>query len=204
MIDVAESGNRNVEKLESVKVYSDTLPLQAFTLFGQVCYNPAMRGPGQLDSFGTILSGLAKRLGLQSHLFELHLQQQWRDLLGEPIASHTWPAQVRFKKLYLIVRNSVWLQQLVFLKPTLLAKLNERAGSEMLTDIAFRVGEIPDAAAVDPDSSSQPVQVSEAAMMEARAHAAAVQDPELRHRLTSVMAEAFSRPIPEDDRPGSP
>jgi hypothetical protein len=159
-----------------------------------------MRGPGQLDSFGNILSGLAKRLGLQSHLFELHLQQQWSGIIGEPISCHTWPAQVRFKKLYLIVRNSVWLQQLVFLKPTLLAKLNEQAGSEMLTDIAFRVGEIPDAAAKTSASSTQPVQVSDAAMMEARAHAAAVQDPELRHRLASVMAEAFSRSYPPDDR----
>lgn len=162
-----------------------------------------MRPSGTLDSFGAILSGLAKRLGLQSHLFELRLQQQWRDIIGEPISSHTWPVQVRFKKLYLIVRNSVWLQQLIFLKPTLLAKLNERAGSEMLTDIAFRVGEIPDAPAVAPGSLPQSVQVSDAALMEARAHAAAVQDPELRKQLTSVMAEAFSRPVPKDARPPS-
>ena len=85
-----------------------------------------MRTHGSLDSFSVILSGLAKRLGLQSHLFELRLQQQWREIIGEPIASHTWPAQVRFKKLYLLVRNSVWLQQLTFLKPTLLAKLNKK------------------------------------------------------------------------------
>ena len=102
-----------------------------------------MRPAGSLDSFGVILSGLSKRLGLQSHLFELRLQQHWCDIIGRPIGAHTWPAQVRFKKLYLIVRNSVWLQQLIFLKPTLLATLNERAGSEMITDIAFRVGEIP-------------------------------------------------------------
>ena len=148
-----------------------------------------MRPSGSLDSFSAILSGLSKRLGLQSHLFELRLQQQWRDIIGEPVGSHTWPAQVRFKKLYLIVRNSVWLQQLVFLKPTLLEKLNDRAGSEMLTDIAFRVGEIPDVRAVTPGPSPE----SDAAMTEAQAHAAAVQDPELRTRLTSVMAEAFSR-----------
>jgi hypothetical protein len=152
-----------------------------------------MRPSGSLDSFSTILSGLAKRLGLQSHLFELRLQQQWHDIVGEPIGSHTWPAQVRFKKLYLIVRNSVWLQQLVFLKPTLLAKLNERAGSEALTDIAFRVGEIPDVPAVASDPSPQRVPVSERAMTEAHAHAAAVQDPELRTRLASVMAEALTR-----------
>ena len=159
-----------------------------------------MRASGSLDSFSTILLGLAKRLGLQSHLFELRLQQQWREIIGEPVGSHTWPAQVRFKKLYLIVRNSVWLQQLIFLKPTLLAKLNEGAGSEVIIDIAFRVGEIPDMTAVPPEPSPKSVQVSHAAMTEAQAHAAAVQDPELRTRLASVMAEAFSRAAVRDER----
>ncbi|HSF69684.1 MAG TPA: DUF721 domain-containing protein [Nitrospira sp.] len=163
-----------------------------------------MRGPGQLDSFGTVLSGLARRLGLQSHLFELRLQQQWRELVGEPIGSHTWPTQVRYKKLYLIVRNSVWLQQLVFLKPALLAKLNERTETEMLTDIAFRVGEIPEALPMASVPSRQERPVTEAALVQARAHAAAVQDPELRDRLTSVMAEAFSRSLLRDDEPPPP
>ncbi len=153
-----------------------------------------MRPSGSLDSFSIILSGLAKRLGLQTHLFEVRLQQQWREIIGEPVGSHTWPVQVRFKKLYLIVRNSVWLQQLMFLKPTLLAKVNEQAGSELITDIAFRVGEIPDARTAAPASQPQQQPVNEAAVVEANAHAAAVQDPDLRNRLASLMAEAFSRP----------
>jgi predicted nucleic acid-binding Zn ribbon protein len=153
-----------------------------------------MRPSGSLDSFSIILSGLAKRLGLQTHLFEVRLQQQWREIIGEPVGSHTWPVQVRFKKLYLIVRNSVWLQQLTFLKPTLLAKVNEQAGSELITDIAFRVGEIPDARTAAPASQPQQRSVNEAAVVEANAHAAAVQDPDLRNRLASLMAEAFSRP----------
>jgi predicted nucleic acid-binding Zn ribbon protein len=153
-----------------------------------------MRPSGSLDSFSIILSGLAKRLGLQTHLFEVRLQQQWREIIGEPVGSHTWPVQVRFKKLYLIVRNSVWLQQLTFLKPTLLAKVNEQAGSELITDIAFRVGEIPDARTAAPASQPQRQPVNEAAVVEANAHAAAVQDPDLRNRLASLMADAFSRP----------
>jgi predicted nucleic acid-binding Zn ribbon protein len=155
-----------------------------------------MRPSGSLDSFSIILSGLAKRLGLQTHLFEVRLQQQWRAIIGEPVGSHTWPVQVRFKKLYLIVRNSVWLQQLMFLKPTLLAKVNEQAGSELITDIAFRVGEIPDARTAAPASQPQQQPVNEAAVVEANAHAAAVQDPDLRNRLASLMADAFSRPRP--------
>jgi predicted nucleic acid-binding Zn ribbon protein len=160
-----------------------------------------MRSPASLDSFGAILSGLSKRLGLQSHLFELRLQQQWRDIIGDSVGAHTWPAQVRFKKLYLIVRNSVWLQQLIFLKPTLLAKLNDQAGSEMITDISFRVGEIPETTPVSPEVSLRRAEVSEAALVEADAHAAAVQDPDLRRRLAAVMAEAFSRSAIKDGAP---
>lgn len=154
-----------------------------------------MRGPGPVDSFGTILSGLAKRLGLESRLLELHLQRDWGRIVGEPIASHTWPDQVRFKKLYLIVRNSVWMQQLTFLKPALLAKLHEANGT-LITDLALRVGELPSGSRVgDPDSptpTNQPP-ATEASLTEASAHTSAIQDEDLRRRLTQVMAEALAR-----------
>jgi hypothetical protein len=116
-------------------------------------------------------------------------------MLGEPMASHTWPDQIRFKKLYLVVRNSVWLQQLTFLKPTLLAKINAEAGTELVTEIVLRVGEIPaQNQKIDSDinSAAHPI-VSEAVLTEASAHAASIQDPDLRTRLTQVMAEALSR-----------
>jgi hypothetical protein len=154
-----------------------------------------MRASGPIDSFGTILSGLAKRLGLESRLIELRLQRNWKQIVGEPIGSHTWPDQIRFKKLYLLVHNSVWMQQLIFLKPALLAKINEAAGSALVTDLALRVAEIPAAELSGPDgvpAASFP-RLSTAAMTEASAHAVSIQNPELRERLTQAMAKAFSR-----------
>jgi hypothetical protein len=97
-----------------------------------------MVGSSPLVSFGTILTGVAKQLGLETRLVEVRIQQQWAALVGEPIGSHTWPVQIRFHKLYLLVENSVWLQQLTFLKPALLARLNAEAGPEFLTDIVHR------------------------------------------------------------------
>ncbi len=149
-----------------------------------------MTGPGPLDSFGNILSGLSKRLGLESRLVELRLQRRWRDIVGEPMASHTWPAQIRFKKLYLIVRNPVWLQQLTFLKPALLAKLQAESGTESVTDIACRVGEIP----ADSETSferlitdlepSQPGEPS----AEVFSHTTVIQDPALREHFRKVIS----------------
>ena len=145
-----------------------------------------------------ILSGLAKRLGLQSHLFEMRLQQQWRAIVGEPIGSHTWPTQIRFKKLYLIVRNSVWLQQLTFLKPTLLAKLNDGAGSELVTEIVFRIGEIP--SPVGPpkqlDEHPQPLAAGPDLTDEVASHTNTIQDPVIRERITAVIGTCLSQVHP--------
>jgi|SRR5512134_886786 predicted nucleic acid-binding Zn ribbon protein len=154
-----------------------------------------MRSHRSIDSFGTILSGLSKRLGLESRLFEFRLEHQWREIVGDPIAAHTRPDQIRFKKLHLIVRNSVWMQQLTFLKPALLARLNAQAGTDLISDITFRVGEIPqrDQPADSPAAAHMMPAITEAALTEASAHAAAVQDPDLRNRLTQLMAESFSR-----------
>jgi hypothetical protein len=149
-----------------------------------------MIGSGTFDSFGSILTGLSKRLGLESRLLELRLQHRWRDIVGEPMASHTWPAQIRFKKLYLTVRNSVWLQQLMFLKPALLTKLQAESGTESITDIAFRVGEIPDETETSPASlTSDPKSTqSEKSWTELVAYTAMIQDPSIREQFREVIS----------------
>ncbi len=149
-----------------------------------------MIGPGTLDSFGSILSGLSKRLGLESRLVELRLQHRWRDIVGEPMASHTKPTQIRFKKLYLVVRNSVWLQQLTFLKPALLTKLQAVSGTESITDIAFRVGEIPDETEPSPASLTGELEStqSEKSWAELVAYTAMIQDPSIREQFREVIS----------------
>jgi hypothetical protein len=71
-------------------------------------------------------------------MFEARLRRQWPDIVGEPIAAHTRPDQVRFKKLYVLVHNSVWLQQLTFLKPVLLDKVNcDGRASQLVTELVL-------------------------------------------------------------------
>jgi predicted nucleic acid-binding Zn ribbon protein len=157
-----------------------------------------MRGPRSIDSLSSILEGLARRLGLESKLLENRLRRNWVSIVGEPIASNTWPDQVRYKKLYLLVHNSVWLHQLTFLKPTLIQKLNDVVGGELIVDIVLRVGEIPSRvivpvtiSSIDGDST-----VSEVVMAETAAHVSAIQDPDLRLRFTSVISRNLRTPTP--------
>lgn len=155
-----------------------------------------MRGLGSIDSVSSVLEGLAHRLGLESKLLESRLRRDWVSIVGEPIASNTWPDQIRYKKLYLLVHNSVWLHQLTFLKPTLIHKLNSVAGGELVTDIVLRVGELPEADHVpaSPEAlratASPP---SEALLAEISAHVTTIQDPLLRDRLAQLMAQALAQ-----------
>jgi predicted nucleic acid-binding Zn ribbon protein len=162
-----------------------------------------MRGQSRLDSFGAILAVLAPRLGLESKLFEARLRRQWPDIVGEPIATHTRPDQIRFKKLTIFVHNSVWLQQLTFLKPVLLQKVNTMAGESLVTEIVLRIGEFASDHVTVAEVTNQeppPRQASAELLNEATLHTKGIQDQTLRDRLTAVMVQTLS----QSDRPSQP
>ncbi|MDP9132552.1 MAG: DUF721 domain-containing protein [Nitrospirota bacterium] len=163
-----------------------------------------MRGQSRLDSFSSILAGLAHRLGLESKLFEGRLRRQWPDIVGEPIATHTRPDQIRFKKLTVFVHNSVWLQQLSFLKPVLLQKVNAMAGQALVTEIVLRIGEFSasraaghEAAILDPMPTPPTAQL----LNEATLHTQGIQDQALREHLAAVMVQALSQASAPSHRP---
>jgi predicted nucleic acid-binding Zn ribbon protein len=148
------------------------------------------------------LRAVAQRYGLESKLTEHRLRRQWPAIVGEQVAHHTRPDAIRYKKLYLVADSSVWLQQLIFLKPSLVHKINQVAGTEIITDVVFRVGPVDTAPTTDTESAHRSApQPDEAAIEQARAHATAIADPELRDHLSAVMARALSAPPP---RPRGP
>ncbi len=155
---------------------------------------------GFLTSVGSILKAVAHRFGLETKLLEHHLRAHWPAIAGERIAAHSRPDQIRFKKLYLIVENSVWLHQMTFLKPALLEKINEAAGDRLVNELVVRVGEVEQVKSEnEKGKSGEPFapadrrpEMSPEVLAEASAHAAAVSDPDLRDRLTAVMAQSLT------------
>lgn len=156
-----------------------------------------MRRDGPLDSIASVLTGLAHRLGLESKLLETRLHRQWSEIVGRQIAAHTRPDQIRFKKLYVYVRHSVWLQQLTYLKPDLLNKINAAAGEPLVSDLILRIGDFgPDSSPLE-QCESEPagrVEPPPAVKADAVHHAQAVRDPDLRNHFAAVMAQALTRP----------
>ena len=164
-----------------------------------------MAGRSFFDSIASVLSGIARRHGMEAKLLEHKLLRNWPDIAGETIAAHTRPDQIKFKKLYLVAESSVWVQHLAFLKAELIEKVNAAAGSAMITDVVLRVGTVQRKEDVrgsgfEVESDAPPherrtsnVEPSASAKEEADAHAAVITDPELRARLADVIAQALSR-----------
>ncbi len=71
-----------------------------------------------------ILQGLISQYGLEGPMAEHRLRERWAEVVGDQIAAHAQPDQIRFRKLYLAVDSPAWMQELAFLKPTLLEKVN--------------------------------------------------------------------------------
>lgn|SRR5574341_250902 len=147
---------------------------------------------------GSVLASLAHRYGLGPKLVEYKLRHHWEDIAGTAIAAHTRPDTIRFKRLYLLVQDSVWLQQLTFLKPELIERINASAGRPVLADIVLRVGEVHQS----PRQKEKGKNEDEAllagppaeSVAQAAVYAEAVTDADLRSRLARVIARALSTP----------
>ena len=96
------------------------------------------------ESVHSILQEVSKGSALALKLSEVRLQHEWEGLVGQTIAKHSYPENIRYNKLYLMADNSIWLQQLVFLKATLLEGIHSILPDLALTDIILRIGSIPE------------------------------------------------------------
>jgi len=143
-------------------------------------------------SFQTILQGVARSQGFSVRLWEYRLQTQWRSIVGEVLAAHTWPTRIRFRKLFVAVGNSVWLHQLIYVKPTLLEKIQSEAPDLFLNDIVFRIGEIPERKLDEPEPQKLQLQVSAESLITAAECTREVTNEDLRYSLTRVISKALS------------
>jgi hypothetical protein len=163
--------------------------------------------PHSFQPIGSVLQAVVHQHGLTARLFEHQLPQRWADIAGSAIAAQSRPDHIRFRKLYLFVQNSVWLQQLVFLKPRLIEKINEAAGSNVITDIVLRVGDVGTAlpAKTTTPQSAQTERAVASLVETPPVHQALtdLQDSSLRDRLANLIASAplSVPPSPSSDMP---
>ncbi len=89
---------------------------------------------------GTVLQQAMEASRIDIDLDAYRLWQQWEDVVGPTIAQNTRPEAIKGKLLLVNVSSAPWMQQLQFLKPELIEKLNETLGKEVVGDIRFKIG----------------------------------------------------------------
>jgi len=98
----------------------------------------------------SILEKTLKTLEIDVPLKTYSIWGAWRGIVGESVALQTQPHSIRNRILFVDVSHPTWIQQLQFLKPSLLGKINEFLGEPLIQDIRFRLGKISPSIPVPP------------------------------------------------------
>jgi len=99
-----------------------------------------MKKPQPIHS---ILEKTLKALEIDVPLKTYSIWGAWKEIVGESVAFQTQPRSIRNRILFVDVSHPTWIQQLQFLKSTLLEKVNAFLGEPLIQDIRFRLGKIP-------------------------------------------------------------
>lgn len=101
---------------------------------------------------GSILEKTLKALEIDAPLKAHSIWGAWTEIVGEPLALHAQPRSIYNRILFINVSHSTWIQQLQFLKPALLEKINAFLGEPHIQDIRFKLGKITPAIPIPSDA----------------------------------------------------
>jgi predicted nucleic acid-binding Zn ribbon protein len=86
----------------------------------------------------SLLQQFVKDNNLERGLAEYRLIKSWKELLGITVAKRTKNLQVRNRKLYVTLHSSVVRNELAMIKDSLITRLNEAAGMDVIDDIVLK------------------------------------------------------------------
>lgn len=89
-----------------------------------------------------ILSPFLKRTGLSWRIKEQKIIENWQEIVGRDIARNTEPSKLRGGVLYIKVSNSIWMQQLQFLKEEIIKRIHQEIKGVGLDDLRLFIGKI--------------------------------------------------------------
>lgn len=135
---------------------------------------------------------------LEKRLNEGNIWLVWDKAVGKEIAAKAQPAKFRDGVLTVAVSSAPWMQQLNFLKAGMMEKLNKRLGEELVKEIYLKAGRLErhhvpprqHPAADRALTSEEQKRIGELT--------AAIEDPELREKFTSLMARHLAKAETED------
>lgn len=87
-----------------------------------------------------ILTITIRNMGIEKKYNAQSVIVHWKKIVGDDIASHTYPVLVQSGILLIAVNNSVWCHHLSMMKDNIISKINDFIGEKLILDIRFQAG----------------------------------------------------------------
>ena len=92
----------------------------------------------EVKKIDSLLQQFVKTNRLEKGLAEYRLMKSWKDLLGITVAKKTKSLKIQNRKLFVTLHSSVVRNELSLIKESLIPKLNEAAGMDVIDDVVLR------------------------------------------------------------------
>jgi predicted nucleic acid-binding Zn ribbon protein len=141
---------------------------------------------------GQLVRAGLERVGLQGAVREQSALAMWADVVGEKTASATHVERVRDGVMYVTCRDSLWAQELHFLRPIIIQKLNDRLGAEVikqirLSGVGFRKAGRREEEESAPEKQEEGPALTGRDLAEIRRATATIGEPELAERVERAL-----------------
>ena len=84
-----------------------------------------------------ILEGVLREKAFKGDIEAFRVFGEWQQIVGQPLASHTRPARLTEKYLYIEVDDHLWLAQLKYMKADMLRKIDRALKPGLFKDLKF-------------------------------------------------------------------
>ena len=141
-----------------------------------------------------ILGSYLRNTGLSRRLEESRILRLWPEIVGKAISENTQPLGVRNRILQVKVINSVWMQQLQFMKGIILQRIKNEDKCQGIEDIKFDLGEIEKSQGDGAKNSVWPIlreKLGKEEKEKIEKEVEKIRDPELRESLARLFARGI-------------
>jgi predicted nucleic acid-binding Zn ribbon protein len=95
-----------------------------------------------VEQIGEILKRYLNRSGFLKKLNDYKVFLRWEDIVGDKVAMYAKPYRIKGSTLWVVVSNSVWLQELKFLEKEIIKQIQIDLKEKKIKKIYFVLGEL--------------------------------------------------------------
>jgi predicted nucleic acid-binding Zn ribbon protein len=100
-------------------------------------YSGAHPDESDPQPLGAVLAGYTEDLGWERPLAEARVLADWAGIVGADVAAHSTPTSLRDGELRIQAVSTAWANQLMLLRATMLARIVDELGPEIVTRLVI-------------------------------------------------------------------